>query len=341
MGGIVMSSPRIETYVSQDRSIGANSDGLPSPPVHDGSACHKTWLISGGRSGNGGGKQLTVHGSDSDLQNVIPSNAACVRTQTAQCSEAERGDAEASTKTQSDFTASIAHEIMQPLSAVVISAEAASCWLDTERPNVSRALAALQKVICDGNDVINILRELRSLYRFQPSEKCEVTMQELIDDVLSRVRSRADSLHIQIALDLSKGLPPVIGNRTQLVQMLLNLVTNAIDAMEALPDERRILRVRSTFERRMILTEVEDCGEGLVDCESIFEPGYTTKSNGMGVGLPLCRAIVDAHYGRLWASSMGANGSIFSFALPAAIAPSCAGKRERVIASRSGGSYAA
>jgi hypothetical protein len=193
--------------------------------------------------------------------------------------------------TVAELAASIAHEVNQPLSAVVANGHACLRWLLAQPPNLGKAHEAAERIVRDGKDAGEVVRRL--------------------------LLGETDRKGVAVETSLEEDLPPVVADRVQLQQVLLNLLTNGLDAMEAVIDRPRKLSIRSkTHCPDTVLVEVRDSGVGLTNADQIFEAFFTTKENGMGMGLAICRSIIEAHEGRLWASSEQVPGTTFSFTLP-------------------------
>ena len=220
-------------------------------------------------------------------------------------------------------TAAVAHEVRQPLTAMVTSADAGLRFLDREVPNVERAKAAFKQIVADGHRAAAVVESIRSNLRNDERSKTRLDLSELIEEALVLQRSDLLKHRVLVQVETSERLPAVTGNRGQLRQVLLNLIANAIDAMAA-TDDARVLVVRSqAHEDGGVMVSVIDSGKGIDsrDCDRIFRPLFTTKSDGMGMGLSICRAIVEAHHGHLWAAPNVPRGAAFRFTLRSDRAP--------------------
>jgi signal transduction histidine kinase len=219
-----------------------------------------------------------------------------------------------------EFAASIAHEISQPLSAVVTNGQACLQWLSAEQPNLTNARVAAERIIRDGKDAGEVVRHIRALFRKTAPEKVPLSVNEVIEEVLSLIHNETVRKRIAIAADLEAELPLTLGDRVQLQQVIFNLLLNGIEAMETLPNRPRKLNIRSKLQSsdNTILVEIRDYGTGLADSEKVFEAFYTTKEKGMGMGLSICRSIVEAHGGRLGIAPSQGPGTTFFFTLPLA-----------------------
>jgi signal transduction histidine kinase len=232
---------------------------------------------------------------------------------------AQRREREARLMTGDAVAATIAHEVRQPLTAMIASAEAGFRFLDRSMPRVDKAKETLQRIVADGHRAGEVVGSVRAIFRSDPRTKTALDVDELIRNALILERDDLQKHGIKVQVQPSTQLPEVQGDRVQLQQVLLNLITNAIHAMAA-EDEPRILGVRSeAHEGNCVIVSIADTGAGIdsQDIDRIFSPLFTTKSDGMGMGLSICRAIIQAHDGRLWVSSNSPRGSVFQFTLPA------------------------
>jgi signal transduction histidine kinase len=219
--------------------------------------------------------------------------------------------------TVAELAASIAHEISQPLSAVIANGHACTQWLSAEPPNVANAKAAAERVVRDGKDAGDVVRRIRALFRKNALEKIDLDINEVIGEVLRLIHSEAARKRITVESDLEKRLPLALGDRVQLQQVIFNLLLNGIEAMDAVIDRPRRLFICSQLQGPdAILVEVRDSGTGVADSEKVFEAFYTTKEKGMGMGLAICRSIVEAHGGRLGIKPSQSPGTTFFFTLP-------------------------
>jgi len=226
--------------------------------------------------------------------------------------------------TMGELTASIAHEVNQPLTAVVNNANASISLLPKGAPGLEEVREALAEIIDDANRASDVIARVRQLAKRAPVEKSLLNLNDVVEDVLALARYESATRHVTIRTNLSKDIPSVYGDRVQLQQVLLNLVINGMDAMNQVEESKRVLVIcgrRETNEETFeVLLSVEDSGVGFKpeEMERIFEAFYTTKSQGMGMGLAISRSIIEAHGGRLWAESNQGPGATFIFGLPAA-----------------------
>jgi PAS domain S-box-containing protein len=219
------------------------------------------------------------------------------------------------------MAASIVHEINQPLAAVAANADAGQRWLSRERPNIEEARAAFKRIVGDSRRASAIIDEIRLMFRHDGVTMTALDVNDLIRDVLSLLRGDLENHRISVDAALPDGLPPVSANVVQLRQVMVNLITNAADAMSTVMNRQRLLRLRTqAHEPDGLLITVEDSGSGIdpQHADRIFEPFFTTKSQGMGMGLSICRSIVEHHGGHLSVAPGRTHGSIFQVSLPAA-----------------------
>jgi C4-dicarboxylate-specific signal transduction histidine kinase len=218
------------------------------------------------------------------------------------------------------LAASIAHEVNQPLSGVVTNGQAADRWLRADPPDVAEARAALSRIVRDGNRAAEIIRSIRNILDPVGEEPKPLSINKVIQQLVPLIENELAAQNIDLVLDLHPHLPKVTGDAVQLQQLVLNLVLNGIDAMRGQMAADRKMIVRALAGEGGVVVSVEDRGSGLPDIhhDRLFEPFYTTKAEGMGVGLAICRTVVESHGGRIWAESLSSGGARFAFALPAA-----------------------
>ena len=220
--------------------------------------------------------------------------------------------------TLSEFSASVVHEISQPLSAMIANGQTCVRWLSTDPPNIENAQAAAERVVRDGKDARGVIQGLRALFRRSPPQKVPVDLRSIANEVVSLIRGRAESEKIAVEVQLPRYLPGIIGDRLQIQQVLLNLALNAVDSMRTVADRPKTLVISMREQDGMVLTEVRDQGIGISDFEKVFDAFFTTKEDGMGMGLSICKSIIEAHKGRLWGSPGPVSGTVFSFTIPRA-----------------------
>jgi PAS domain S-box-containing protein len=219
--------------------------------------------------------------------------------------------------TVAELSASIAHEISQPLGAVVANGDACEMWLSSEPPNIERARLAVQRIIRDGNDAAEVIQRIRALFKQTIPNKLHLDMNEVVSEVLQLVSPEFRRKNIKVEIDLDPALPNTAADRIQMQQVMINLVHNGIESMENVHDRPRVLILRSrSAENDSIIIEVCDHGPGIDDVEKVFEPFFTTKEKGMGMGLSICRSIIDSHGGVLRAKRNKEFGTTFSFTIP-------------------------
>jgi PAS domain S-box-containing protein len=222
--------------------------------------------------------------------------------------------------TLGELAGSIAHEVNQPLAGVVANAEACLNWLRRGTPNVDAACRSVEWIINDGNRASEVIRRVRTLAKKTSLEKVPLDVNDVVRETVPLVRRELIIHQVSLRMDLAAVLPMILGDRVQLQQVIINLVMNGIEAMQSVTDRPRELVVKSTQdETGQALISVADCGVGIAaeNVEQLFNPFFTTKSGGMGMGLSICRSIMEAHGGRLWATASVPHGSMFQFTLPA------------------------
>ena len=221
--------------------------------------------------------------------------------------------------TMGELTASIAHEVNQPLAAVVTNASACLRWLAAETPNLDEARAAAQGIVRDGNRASDVIARIRGFLKKGEPVTVKLSVNDVVREIIMLTQGEVLRRDASLLTELADGLPAVSADRVQLQQLLLNLMMNALDAMSAVTDRQRVLRIRtSTYESAAILVALRDSGIGLnpEQMERLFEAFYTTKAEGMGMGLSISRSIVEMHGGRLWATPNDGYGATFQFTLP-------------------------
>ena len=218
------------------------------------------------------------------------------------------------------MAASIAHELNQPLASIVTNGNAGLRWLNRPEPNVEEARSAFECVASEGHRAAQIITGIRAMFRKDSGNRSLVSVSELVCEVVSTSLGELKSRRVSLALELLDDLSPVRADRIQLQQVLLNLLTNAVNSMASITDRPHVLRVRSERLEDWALISVQDSGTGInpEHAERVFEAFFTTKPNGIGLGLSICRSIVEAHEGRLSASAVHPYGSVFQVMLPVA-----------------------
>ena len=231
--------------------------------------------------------------------------------------QAQHREREARLMTGDAVAASIAHELRQPLTAMVTTADAGLRFLDRSLPNLDKAKEAFKRVVADGHRAGTLIGTIRANFKSDLRERTSFHLDELIQETLALARGDLQKHAILVQAEPNTRLPETSGNRVQLQQVLLNLIVNAIDAMAA-RDAPRILSIKSElYECDRVVISVADTGTGIgsQDTDRIFNPLFTTKPDGMGMGLSICRAIIEAHDGRLWFTPNTPRGAVFQFTL--------------------------
>ena len=222
--------------------------------------------------------------------------------------------------TMGELTASIAHEINQPLAAIVNNANACARLLNRQPPDLEEVRMAVADIAQSGTRAAEVLTRVRALLKKQTTTRDRVDINEIIQEVLALVVGELEKNHISTETDLLPNLTPVLGDRIQLQQVVLNLIMNGIEAMIPVTGRPRLLLIRSQMhESGIVMVAVQDSGAGLdpKNASHIFDAFFTTKAAGMGMGLPICRSIVEAHGGHLWLAPNESEGATFQFTLPA------------------------
>jgi PAS domain S-box-containing protein len=220
--------------------------------------------------------------------------------------------------TLGELTASIAHEVNQPLAAVVANAEACLRWLGRRTPDLNAARRSVEWVIDDGNRASEVIRRILALAKKTDIEKVPLDVNHVVREVIALVQRELTSHRVSLRMELAPYLPVILGDRVQLQQVMLNLVMNGIEAMQSVADRPLELVIRSRQdETQQVLVSVTDCGVGISaeNADRLFNAFFTTKTSGMGMGLSICRSIIEAHGGRLWATANVPHGATFQFTL--------------------------
>jgi PAS domain S-box-containing protein len=254
-------------------------------------------------------------------------DVTALRTVEAQARESERRYRETQLElahanrvaTMGQLTASITHEVNQPITAAVTYASAARRLLSAKPPNLHEVDDVLSLIVKEGNRAGEVVGRIRALIKKAPVRKEAVEINDAILEIISLTRAEAANNSVSVRTQLAEGLPHVQGDRVQLQQVLLNLIINAIEAMRDVGEEERELLISTRNEPDGVSVEVRDSGPGFApaDLERVFEAFYSTKPSGLGLGLSICRSIIEAHNGRLWASPNVPRGAIFGFIAPA------------------------
>ena len=226
--------------------------------------------------------------------------------------------------TMGQLAASISHEVMQPITAGIMNAEAALQWLGSQPPNLEEARQALGLAVNDGNRATDVISRIRALIKKTPPRKDAFEINAAILEVIGLTHGEVVKNNVSVQTQLTEALPPIQGDRVQLQQVILNLILNAVEAMSSVSEGSRELLIATGRDASGgVLVAVRDSGPGLSpeNFDRLFDAFYTTKPSGMGMGLSICRSIVEAHGGRIWASRGVGPGATFQFTLPVASAP--------------------
>jgi PAS domain S-box-containing protein len=285
---------------------------------------------------NGTGTQMYVKTSGKPVFGVngefrgyrgTGTDVTALRTVEAEARENERRYREAQLElahanrvaTMGQLTASITHEVNQPITAAITYALAARRWLKAEPPNFREVDDALSLIVKEGNRAGEVVGRIRALIKKAPARKDDVSINDAILEVIALTRTEAANNGVSVRTQLAETHPHVQGDRVQLQQVLLNLIINAIEAMRDVGEGERELFISTRDESDGVSVEVRDSGPGFAPAslDRIFEAFYTTKPSGLGLGLSICRSIIEAHNGQLWASPNVPRGAIFRFVAPA------------------------
>lgn len=221
--------------------------------------------------------------------------------------------------TLGELSASIAHELNQPLTAVITNANASTRWIRNDPPNLQKVTSSIESIVEDARRASEIIARIRALTTRAEPQNAWVDINAEIQEVLVLIQSQLNENRIVVRAELDNGLPSVFGDRIQLQQVVLNLIINAIDAIGAAQTEPREIRIRSRKTRPSgVEISIQDTGGGLTttDVNQIFDAFFSTKTGGMGIGLSICRSIIEAHHGRIWAEQSQPSGAVFHFTLP-------------------------
>jgi C4-dicarboxylate-specific signal transduction histidine kinase len=220
--------------------------------------------------------------------------------------------------TMGELTASLAHEVNQPIAAAVTSANSCIRWLASDVPNLDKARAAAMRIVKDGTRASEIISRIRLLFQKGAPQQELVNVSEILREMIVLLRGEATRYSVSVRTELAADLPPVMGDRVQLQQVMMNLMINGIDAMKAEDGTRELAIKLQREENGHLLMSVSDTGVGLPpgQADQIFNAFFTTKPHGTGMGLRICRSIVESHGGRLWAADNSPRGASFYFTLP-------------------------
>jgi PAS domain S-box-containing protein len=220
--------------------------------------------------------------------------------------------------TMGELTASLAHEVNQPIAAAVTNANACVRWLAGNPPNLEKAQAAAARIVKDGTHAAEVISRIRRLFKKSAAERESVDVNEVIREMIALLRGEATRYNVSVWTDLAPDVPDVTGDRVQLQQVMMNLIMNSIDAMNGVDGNREIIIKSQRAENAEIQVSISDTGVGLPPqhADQIFNAFFTTKTEGTGMGLRISRSIIESHDGRLWAADNSPRGAIFNFTLP-------------------------
>lgn len=214
-----------------------------------------------------------------------------------------------------ELSAAIAHEVNQPLAAIAANAHACRRWLDAEPPNIERARVTVERILRDTDSAAEVVDRIRALFRQSVQTRSATALGSLLEEVRDLMAEEAARCRVRLAVEVESGLPPVALDRVQVQQVLINLARNGVEAMDCIAGDK-VLEMRARRTGDVVQTRISDRGRGIEFPERIFEPFFTTKHNGMGMGLAICRSIIESHGGQLWAEKNEPSGAAFVFTLP-------------------------
>ena len=259
----------------------------------------------------------TASGSEELLGALMDVTQAKKAQEELQTAQAELAHA-SRVATLGEISASIAHEVNQPLAAIVANAQASLRFLNHESPDLNDVRGALEWIVKDGNRAAEVIQRVRTLVKKTDTQKVVLDINDAINDVVALLQRELSAHRVWVKLELAADLPKVFADRVQLQQVTMNLIMNGAEAMQEIEDRPRLLTIRSSLDDAQVAVAVKDCGIGLTaeDQNRLFNAFFSTKPGGLGIGLSICRSIIEAHGGRLWASANADHGATFQFVLP-------------------------
>ena len=326
---VKLSGRALDTFVALVEDVGEIVD---ERDTHLGKACSGFEWAFFERSDNAMGSALAAAGGALakgvkvaeeivHLKNRIKQVEAALHEAEQRCLDAQMQLAHVNRiATMGQLAASIVHEVNQPIGATLVNAGTALRWLNASPPKLESARQAIDRIIADGKRAANIVGRIHDLAKKAPAQREGVEINEVVLEVIALTRSEMSNNGIYVQTRLTDGLPGIWGDRVQLQQVTLNLIMNAIEAMsEVTEGSRNLLVSTGKDDSDDVLVAVSDSGPGLPQAgpERVFQAFYTTKPSGLGIGLSICRSIIEAHGGRLWAVPNEHRGAVFRFALPA------------------------
>jgi len=270
---------------------------------------YRWFLVRGQPLRDAEGRAIQFFGLNFDIDESTKTAQALQRTQ-------EKLAQASKIATVAELSASIAHELNQPLQAIVANGHACQRWLASNPPNIEKALSAAERVVRDGHGAADVLNRTRALFKHAKPAKVDLDLNKLILQVCALMADELRRNAIFLDTLLAEDMPATQADAVELQQVLVNLVRNAIEAMAATTRQSRALLIQSRRDGDSVVVDVRDQGTGLHDTEKIFEPFITSKEAGMGMGLAICRSIIEAHSGRIWVERNDGAGVTFSFSIP-------------------------
>jgi C4-dicarboxylate-specific signal transduction histidine kinase len=314
-------------FVAPLHTLAIGTSELPRIAIFALSAVFVGWLSAAQRSTG-----ESLRRARDDLSKTVEQLRDANRTLIAEDAERRRAE-DALRQTQADLTrvsrisamgeltASLAHEVNQPIAAAVINANSCSRWLAGDEPNIEEARAAAARIVQDGTRAADIINHVRMLFRKDGGNREVVDINEIIAEMTALLRGEAAQHSVSVRTNLAPSLPATVGDRVQLQQVMMNLMMNGIDAMKDIDGERTLTIDTRSEPNDQLRVSVSDTGVGLPEQrDQIFKPFFTTKTHGIGMGLSISRSIVESHAGRLWASNGSRRGATFHITLPVVLA---------------------